>query len=305
MLQPKVTPMIVRDSVYGEIEFQGAIAKIINSQPLQRLKRIHQNGAMFLAYPHISTSRFEHSLGVCYLIRILGGSIEEQIAGLLHDISHTAFSHVIDYVLDNRDEDFHEHHKLHFLSDRQIVKTLHSLKLQPENFIDDRQFSLLETELPKLCADRLDYALRDLIAWNKISQPEAQLFLDSLKVVNGTIAINSIEQAYWFKNNYQYLNRHFFGDAKNIMANSAFSKLLQAALKAEVLQIEDFFQDDNFVIDKINEDRTFKERLQAIGIGLKNLKEGEDENTISQFKPREVDPPVIEAGNVIPLSAFV
>ena len=36
------------------------------------------------------------------LIKKLGGSVEEQIAGLLHDVSHTAFSHVIDYVFDNK-----------------------------------------------------------------------------------------------------------------------------------------------------------------------------------------------------------
>jgi HD superfamily phosphohydrolase len=32
------------------------------------------------------------------LVRRLGASLEEQIAALLHDVSHTAFSHVIDSV---------------------------------------------------------------------------------------------------------------------------------------------------------------------------------------------------------------
>ena len=100
--------MIVNDAVYGKIKFDDAIANIIETKPLQRLKHIHQGGAVFLAYPNISTSRFEHSIGVCHLIGILGGNQKEQIAGLLHDISHTAFSHVIDYVLEDKNEDFHE-----------------------------------------------------------------------------------------------------------------------------------------------------------------------------------------------------
>ena len=165
--------MIVNDAVYGKIKFDGAIAKIIETKPLQRLKQIHQGGAVFLAYPNISTSRFEHSLGVCHLIGILGGNQKEQIAGLLHDISHTAFSHVIDYVLEDNNEDFHEHHKLRFLLDRELAEILHSIEFAPEDFIDDRQFGLLETELPGLCADRLDYTLRDLIAC--LEQIETQL----------------------------------------------------------------------------------------------------------------------------------
>lgn len=52
--------------------------------------------------------RYDHSVGVMLLIRMLGGTLEEQIAGLLHDVSHTAFSHVADYVFENRDEDYHE-----------------------------------------------------------------------------------------------------------------------------------------------------------------------------------------------------
>lgn len=48
-------------------------------------------------------------MGVMLLIKKLNGSIEEQIAGWIHDISHTAFSHLIDYVFDSEGEDHHEH----------------------------------------------------------------------------------------------------------------------------------------------------------------------------------------------------
>ena len=291
--------MIVEDAVYGKIKFDGAIAKIIETKPLQRLKQIHQGGAVFLAYPNISTSRFEHSLGVCHLIGILGGNQKEQIAGLLHDISHTAFSHVIDYVLEDNNEDFHEHHKLRFLLDRELTEILHGIELAPEDFLDDRQFGLLETELPKLCADRIDYTLRDLVVWGKISQLEAQEFLKSLEVVDKIIAINSVGWGQWFKSNYEYLNQYFFGDSKNVMANSMFTDLLRQALQINVLQIEDFFQDDNFLIDRINSHDILKAHLKQIKIQLKHQKNA---THTSNFKNRVVDPLIIDGGRVLSLS---
>ena len=42
---------------------------------------------------------FEHSLGVYLLLRRLGADRREQVAGLLHDISHTAFSHAVDFLI--------------------------------------------------------------------------------------------------------------------------------------------------------------------------------------------------------------
>lgn len=295
--------MIINDSVYGKIKFTGAIEKIIQSQPLQRLKNIHQGGAVFLAYPNISTSRLEHSLGVCYLIGVLGGNRNEQIAGLLHDISHTAFSHIIDYVLENKREDFHEKHKLRFLLAPELSRILNSLGLRAEEFVEDDRFSLLETELPMLCADRIDYTLRDLIAWGKISQVEAQEFISSLRVVNGTIAVNSISWGRWFQSNYEYLNQHFFQDLKNTMVNWEFTKLLKSALKMNVLEIEDFFQDDNWIISKIDGCQVLRDRLDQIKFQCKDIVEHTIYN--SHFKKRVVDPLVIENSYVLPLSKHI
>jgi HD superfamily phosphohydrolase len=72
------------------------------------LRGIHQGGAIVLANPAINHTRFDHSVGVMLLIRHLGGSLREQLAGLLHNVSHTDFLHLIDYVLDMTGEDYHE-----------------------------------------------------------------------------------------------------------------------------------------------------------------------------------------------------
>ena len=293
--------MIIDDSVYGTIELGHFAEKIIQTQPLQRLKNIHQNGAMFLAYSHISTSRFEHSLGVYHLIKTLNGSQKEQIAGLLHDLPHTAFSHVIDYVLENEGENFHERHKLRFLLDLELSTVLRQHGLEPEEFIEDDKFSLLEAKLPALCADRIDYTLRDSIAWRRISQLEAKEFVSSLRVVNGAIAIESVYWGQWFQDLYQYLNQNIFRDSKNIIVNLEFTKLLKRALKMSVIEIEDFFQDDRFILNKINDCEILKADLEKINTELNN---NDSELPYIDFKNRYVDPLVIENGKVELLSKY-
>ena len=69
-------------------------------------------GLTYLIYPSANHTRFEHSLGVSHLARILTTSLQKnqpelgitdneieliQIAGLIHDIGHGPFSHLYDY----------------------------------------------------------------------------------------------------------------------------------------------------------------------------------------------------------------
>ena len=294
--------MIINDLVYGKLEFSRSIEKVIKTQPVQRLKNIRQGGAMFLAYPHIETSRFEHSLGVCHLIKIIGGNEREQIAGLLHDLPHTAFSHVIDYVLENDGENFHEKHKLNFLLNKELSATLLSIEFEPKDFLEDEHFQILEAEHPALCADRIDYTLRDLIAWGKITQQEARLFVDSLVFVESEIAVKSVFWGQWFKDNYDYLNQHIFRDYKNVAANTMFSQLLKKALSINAIAVEDFFQDDNFVLSKINDRPVLQEDLKSIKTQLEN--DRVRPSTV-KFKTRFVDPLIIESDRVSRLSKCI
>ena len=70
-----------------------------------------------------ATTRYEHSVGVMLLVRRFGASLDEQIAALLHDVSHTAFSHVIDYVFNDHDhQSYHEEKKEQFISGSDIAR---------------------------------------------------------------------------------------------------------------------------------------------------------------------------------------
>lgn len=74
----------IKDFIYGEFEIDDVLVDLINCDAVQRLKNIHQVGATYLVKEDLDVTRYEHSVGVMLLIRLLGGSLEEQIAGLLH-----------------------------------------------------------------------------------------------------------------------------------------------------------------------------------------------------------------------------
>ncbi|MDG2658737.1 hypothetical protein P7M12_23850, partial [Vibrio parahaemolyticus] len=57
------------------------VEELIVSKSVQRLKGIHQTGASYLVNKEWNVTRFDHSVGVMLLVKKLGGSVEEQIAG--------------------------------------------------------------------------------------------------------------------------------------------------------------------------------------------------------------------------------
>ena len=88
----------INDELYGEYYVDDVIYEIINTKIFKRLKNIYQSGGGYLVNGLWNVNRHEHSIGTMILSLKFNGNIEEQIKALLHDISHTAFSHVIDYI---------------------------------------------------------------------------------------------------------------------------------------------------------------------------------------------------------------
>ena len=87
------------DRIYGDVDItENVVVDIINSQAFQRLKGIDQAGYFEVYFPGTKHSRFEHSIGCYVLLKMYGASLEEQLAGLIHDVSHSAFSHTADYI---------------------------------------------------------------------------------------------------------------------------------------------------------------------------------------------------------------
>jgi HD superfamily phosphohydrolase len=114
-------------------------------------------------------------------MRRVGATIEEQVAALLHDISHTTLSHVIDHALSKPGEgSYHEVHKTRYLETTRLPDILARHGVSRKAF-EEELFPLVEMPSPQLCADRLDYALRDCVSFGKLAMEDARRVVGALK----------------------------------------------------------------------------------------------------------------------------
>ncbi|WP_297629975.1 HD domain-containing protein [uncultured Clostridium sp.] len=287
---------MIKDLIYGEFQIEDVLSDIIDTREVQRLKRIHQGGASYLVNSKWNGTRYDHSIGVMLLIRKLGGSIEEQIAGLLHDVSHTAFSHMIDYVLENKEEDYHEKIYDGIIEKSEIPKIIESYGYDFRDILfNEEKWTILEKSLPKLCADRVDYTLRDMITYEHITIDEAKGFVDDLIVIDGEIVIKDICYAEWFVEVYCKLVMDCFAHPLNIYANDILKKALKISLELKEIKLIDFLEDDEFIYNKLKNSKS-KEVLELIN-SLENEVELEknniEYNIYQKQKIRVVNPTVI------------
>lgn len=111
----------IRDAVHGDIEFSPEEMALIDTAPLQRLRGIKQLGTSNLVFPSAVHTRFEHTLGTCWLAKRLMNQLRERghelrdehvkavtACALLHDITHVPFGHTFEderRLFDRHDED--------------------------------------------------------------------------------------------------------------------------------------------------------------------------------------------------------
>lgn len=284
----KPESVLVNDSVYGPCEItEPVLLDLMESPTLLRLRRINQLGIPPKYDPtNVFFSRYDHSVGVMVLLKNLGASLEEQVAGLLHDSSHTAFSHLIDWVLQTQEvQDYQDKTLADFLAKSEVSAILLRHGLQLEEIIDHHRFSLLEQEAPALCADRVDYTLRELVVRNG---PPARLvpeMVRGLMVQEGRIIFNDLHPARCFGWNYLRLQRESWGVREHCIRNYLFARVLREAMVKGKFALDDFWQDDEYVLSKIEDELQFLRRPLKQIPGIQNIVEEE-----LAVKQRFVDP---------------
>ncbi|KAF5379301.1 hypothetical protein D9757_007646 [Collybiopsis confluens] len=104
----------IKDPIHDQILLTPRMCEFIDSRAFQRLRNIKQLGTTYFVWDGACHNRFEHSIGVGHLARLLVTSLRDQqpnlditnrdiecvtLAGLLHDLGHGPWSHVWDSML--------------------------------------------------------------------------------------------------------------------------------------------------------------------------------------------------------------
>ena len=160
----------IKDSVHDHIAVEGVAADLLETPPVQRLRRVKQLGTVTMVYPSANHTRFEHSLGVYHLadralahLGIEGGQAERvRAAALLHDVGHSPYSHNIEALVHRKTGKYHD--DVDELLDRgEVARVLADHDIEPGKVAglvggDGELGQLVSGELD---VDRMDYLVRD------------------------------------------------------------------------------------------------------------------------------------------------
>ncbi|MHC1590464.1 MAG: HD domain-containing protein [Candidatus Helarchaeales archaeon] len=201
----------IKDPVYGYITISPTQKDLLDSRPMQRLRRIRQLCGSDFVYVGATHCRFSHSLGVSYLAEQLMTNLvnkldmdhvyveELGLAGLLHDVGHGPFSHVFETILMNDLKKSHEDITAWLILESELAEILEKHDYNPkilsrlaigklgkkdELFLDQIISSTVDV-------DSMDYIIRDShFSGAEYGFVDVFRLIYTMDVIEGNLAIN-------------------------------------------------------------------------------------------------------------------
>lgn len=171
---------------------------------LKRLKKIGYFCGMDYASKDIYNfkeyiTRFDHSLTVALLTWKCSKDKKATLAGLFHDVATPCFSHVIDYMnKDYENQESTEEYTGEILrSDIYLRKCLKEDNIDIKEIIDFKRHNIVDNNRPKVCADRLDGVILTGISWTKnVNYNDIKNIINDIEIYDNEIGFKSKSVAY-------------------------------------------------------------------------------------------------------------
>ncbi len=169
----------IKDPIHGYIQINGTERAVIDTYPIQRLRRIRQLAGSEFVYPAANHTRFEHVLGAMYLAGVLGTALpadlsdhhveQLRLAALLHDIGHGPFSHVFEPLMIRHLGKTHEDLVPWLVNETEIADKLEKAGFNPKTLgrlavgrLADKKRPFLDQVISSsVDVDKMDFLVRD------------------------------------------------------------------------------------------------------------------------------------------------
>lgn len=253
----EITPSLTINTIYGNFTItEPILIDLFNHPIMERIKHVRQYGISdYLIKQKREYTRYEHCVGVWALLKLHGATLEEQIAGLLHDASHTVFSHVGDKLFAHQSthnsyqDDIHEWFLKHY--DINVLLAQYGIGLA-DILHKSGTHTMLEQDLPHLCADRLEYNLQAGILTDMLTQKDIAMILNNIHYDNGQWFFTSVDAAKKLALVSLYNSEHVWGNPLDQFIYTLTARALNRALEIQLLTMDDIhFSTDPIIWDKL------------------------------------------------------
>lgn len=257
----------IRDAVHGDMTFDAVEMAVVDTAAVQRLRGVKQLGMASLVFPSAVHTRFEHSLGTCWLAKRMlsflagNGSASTfaiakaiRLAALLHDVTHVPFGHTIEderRLFPRHDEDAGRLD--HFLTSTDLRSALDRSGVG----LEVREILTGGPNVPPfarqivtgtICADLLDYLKRDAFFCGLTLDYDDRLFQCFVEV-DGQLAVRLHKRSGFRRDamselvsllqmRYALTERVYYHHAK-VVAGAMFSRILELALATGTIAREE------------------------------------------------------------------
>lgn len=289
-------------TIYGTFEVsEPVLIDLFSCKAMERVKGVRQYGAYdYVIKPVKEYSRYDHCVGVWALLKLFGAGLEEQIAGLLHDVSHTAFSHTGDLLFGQGhgsqtayQDSIHRWYLLQFGVD----KILEKYGIPVDSVIpDEKRHTMLEQKLPDICADRLEYNLYAGILTKMLTLDEIGAIVKDIRFENGKWFFNDPALAKKFAVVSLFNSEHVWGGPVDAYIVAWLVQAIKRGLSVGVLTQDDIhFSVDDVVWEKLKKSSNEQilacvQKIEQGSQGFVSADQCRNNEPIIKSKFRGIDP---------------
>jgi HD superfamily phosphohydrolase len=311
LLTPCILYGTLVDTFYGLLDVQEPVLiELIDSPAFNRLKGVRQYGVAYYTTHPEEFTRYDHSLGVFAILRLQGASLETQIAGLLHDVSHTVFSHVGDWIFDKAHQAVDYQNTIHAWHLTQsglgdILKR-HGFTLEE---VQPSAHPALECPLPDLCADRIDYNIQGAYHRGLITYEQAQALRDGLQFIEGKWVSADVEGMRRLARFSLLMTQECWGSPANDLTSRWLAEALKRAVSIGSLSLDEIhFGEDQAVWELLihEEDPLIRQNMERLAHveDYYSLVEPSKADYIVKSRFRGIDPWIAKGERLVRLTAL-